>query len=70
MHLHGLTINSHKIRRLKVNIIKKNGKEYFQCEECRLWYLDKGIAQKCEGWCRKNKSCNIEYIKYSVELGE
>jgi len=56
----------------------------FHCEECKLGYLDKGlgyldkglgyldkgIAQKCEEWCRKNKSCNIEYIKYTVGVEE
>jgi len=38
----------------------------FQCEECKLFYKEKSIAEKCQAWCKKHKSCNIEIIKYSV----
>ena len=46
----------------------KNNKTYYQCTECEMFYLDKAIALKCEAWCRKNKSCNIEIIKNAVKV--
>ena len=48
-------------------IIKKWGK-YFQCEECKMFYLKKEIAEKCESWCRKHPSCNLEIIKNAVKI--
>lgn len=49
-----------------VNIIKKNKSVYYQCEECRLIYKDKGWADKCEKWCRENRSCNLNIVKHSI----
>jgi len=40
----------------------------FQCKECKMFYKDKKLAKKCEEWCRKHKSCNIEIIKHSINL--
>ena len=40
----------------------------FQCSECGLHYTDKEIAKKCEKWCSKYKSCNLAFIKFSVEV--
>ncbi len=48
-------------------IIQKDGKQYYQCEECGLVYLDKELAEKCERWCAAHKSCNLEIIKHAVE---
>ena len=48
----------------------KHGKpltKTYKCEECGMHYLDESIAQKCEAWCKKYKSCNIEYIKEALE---
>lgn len=50
-----------------VKHIKKKGKEFFQCEECNFIYKEKKWAEKCEAWCKKNKSCNIEITKYAVK---
>ncbi|MBI4447940.1 hypothetical protein HY643_03090 [Candidatus Woesearchaeota archaeon] len=41
-------------------------KEAYICEECSLIYADKGVAEKCEAWCRKTKSCNIQIIKKAI----
>ncbi|MBI4044270.1 MAG: hypothetical protein HY392_01010 [Candidatus Diapherotrites archaeon] len=38
----------------------------FQCNECKLFYKDREIAEKCEAWCSKHKSCNIEIIQHAV----
>ncbi len=50
-----------------VKEIKKEGKLYFQCEECKFLYEDKEWAEKCEVWCKENHSCNIEITKHAVE---
>ena len=51
-------------------VIQKNGKTYHQCEECKLMYDKKAIAEQCQAWCKKHKSCNIEIIKNAVKLEE
>jgi len=48
----------------------KHGKpltKTYKCEECGMHYLEKAIASKCQKWCKKYKSCNIEYIKLAVD---
>lgn len=50
-----------------VRKIKKKDKEFYQCEECGLFYKEKNWAEKCEAWCRKNKSCNLNIIKHAVK---
>ncbi len=53
-----------------VKIVKeiiKQGKILYQCEECKMKYKDEKIAQKCEAWCKKTKSCNVDIIKYSIK---
>lgn len=47
-----------------VKIIKKDNKNYYQCEECGYLYEEKEWAEKCEEWCSKNKSCNLEIISH------
>lgn len=49
----------------KINIGKS---KFYQCEDCKLPYLDRYYAQKCEEWCKKNKTCNIEITKHSVKM--
>ncbi|MBI2647050.1 hypothetical protein HYW99_01110 [Candidatus Woesearchaeota archaeon] len=51
-----------------VKIKIKNNKEYFICEECNFAYIDEDIAKKCEDWCRKHHSCNIEITKRAIRL--
>ena len=46
----------------------KNGKTYFMCEECLMYYKAKELAQKCEDFCRENHACSIEITKHAVEL--
>ncbi len=48
-------------------IIQKNGRTYHQCEECKLMYAKKAIAEQCQAWCREHKSCNIEITKHAVD---
>lgn len=45
-----------------------HGKEnVFQCEECKLLYTEKEIAEKCQAWCREHKSCNLEIISHAIK---
>ena len=47
--------------------INKDKNIYFECEKCGLLYPAKTWALKCEDWCSKNKSCNMEIIKHAVK---
>ena len=38
----------------------------FRCKECGLIYKDKNAAKKCEDWCMKHKSCNLEITKCAI----
>jgi len=44
----------------------KSGK-YYICGECKLKYNDEKMAKKCENWCKKHKSCNLDIIKYAIK---
>ena len=50
-----------------ININK--GKEY-ECEECKLVYKRRELAEKCEAWCKENKSCNLEITRHAVKRGK
>ena len=45
-------------------MIFRNG--LWVCEECGLRYREKFWAEKCEEWCRKHGTCNLEIIKHAV----
>jgi len=52
-----------------VKMVKKNKKEkkiLFQCEECKLFYENKKLAEKCDAYCKEHHACNIELIANSV----
>lgn len=44
------------------------GDTVFVCEKCGWLYKDKGIAEKCQAWCEKHKSCNLEFEKHSIKF--
>jgi len=39
----------------------------FTCHECGLKYSDTEWRDKCEKWCKDNKSCNLNIIKHSIK---
>ena len=39
-------------------------KKVYVCPECGYEYESFEWAEKCENWCRENKSCNLEIIKH------
>lgn len=47
-------------------MVSKIGDNY-QCDDCKLLYKEKSWAEKCEEWCFKYKSCNIEITKHRVK---
>ncbi|GIU68180.1 MAG: hypothetical protein KatS3mg001_030 [Candidatus Pacearchaeota archaeon] len=46
----------------------KNKIKLFQCEECGFYYKTKNLAEKCENFCRKNKSCSVEITKHAIRV--
>ncbi|MEM0476568.1 MAG: hypothetical protein QW367_02940 [Candidatus Aenigmatarchaeota archaeon] len=51
-----------------VKVFRKGSEIYYQCEECRLFYKSEEFAKKCEEWCKKHRSCNLEIIKHAVNI--
>ena len=45
----------------------KNDRNLSQCRECGLHYKDKELYEKCETWCEKYKTCNVEITKHAEE---
>ncbi len=48
-----------------VKEIKKIGKTLYKCEECGFLYAGRNWAEKCEKYCKDNKSCNLEITKHA-----
>jgi len=51
-----------------VKEITKNDKTYYQCEACGFYYESREMAQKCEDFCNKYKSCSLELTKHAVQI--
>lgn len=45
--------------------INRDNKKLYQCDACKLKYLEKEWAQKCELWCKEHHSCNLEIIEHA-----
>ena len=45
---------------------KTDNQTLFICEACGLGYKSRETAQKCEEWCRKTGSCNVEITNKAV----
>ncbi len=39
---------------------------HYVCAACGFRYKTKALAQACEAWCGKHKSCNLEITKHAV----
>ncbi len=44
------------------------GEIVYKCLRCGWLYRDRLIADKCEAWCKKHKSCNLEIAKHAIKL--
>lgn len=49
-----------------VKKIKKDEKISYICEECGFSYTEKELSEKCEDWCKKHSSCNLEITKHAI----
>jgi len=50
-----------------VKEIIKNKKKYYICKECNFVYKEKILAQKCEEYCKKHHSCNLEITEHATK---
>ena len=50
-----------------VKEMDRKGQTLYICEECGLAYKEKEWAEKCQKWCRENKSCNLEITSHAVQ---
>ena len=39
----------------------------FVCEQCSFTYPDELTARRCEEWCGKHKSCNLDIAKERIQ---
>lgn len=51
-----------------VERLNKEGKNYFKCEVCYMYYPKEGLAQECENFCKENNACDVNLIKHSVDI--
>jgi len=49
-----------------VKELLRDGKTFFVCEACGTIYQEKVWAEKCQEWCEKYKSCNLEIVEHAV----
>ncbi len=49
-----------------VKDVDKNGKTVFACEECGYVYEEKEWAEKCQDWCHRSQSCNLEITAHGT----
>lgn len=50
--------------------MKQNQRLVYACSQCKIRYGDKEIAEKCEKWCKKYNSCNLNIIKHAIRKKE
>ena len=50
-----------------VRTISKDDKDLYQCQACGFHYVSEETAKKCEEWCRRTNSCNLEIIKDAID---
>lgn len=49
-----------------VKQVEREGVEEYVCEACGYRYYKREIAERCEAWCFKNHSCNLEIIEQGM----
>lgn len=53
-----------------VKEIEQGEEIFFQCEECGFVYKTMEWVEKCEAFCKQNKSCSVEITKHAREQGK
>lgn len=51
-----------------VKEVKQNNRTVYVCEACGLAYEEKEWAEKCQQWCDRHNSCNLEITQHAVLL--
>lgn len=46
------------------------GKIVYKCMRCGWLYRSKAMAEKCQQWCKKHKSCNLEIVKNAIKINK
>lgn len=46
------------------------GNIVYKCLSCGWLYESRLIAEECETWCKKHKSCNLEIVENAIKLNE
>lgn len=49
-----------------VKTIFNENKTLYECEECGFRYDEREWTEKCEAWCKKHASCNIEITSHGI----
>ena len=44
------------------------GKIVFKCMKCGWIYRDEESAMKCQQWCEKHDSCDMELTRHSLKM--
>ncbi len=44
--------------------LKDSQGSMYTCPKCGYRYAEKAWAEKCEEWCEKHSSCNLEIIAH------
>ena len=50
--------------------IIRRRKKYYVCDECGMGYAELRLAKKCQLWHAKHRGCNLEAIKYAINVGK
>ena len=46
--------------------VKRNNQTVYACEACAFAYEEREWAEKCQEWCQKHQSCNIEIMANAI----
>ena len=44
------------------------GRIVYKCMKCGWLYKDEDLAKKCEKWCKKHKSCNLDIAQHAIKI--
>lgn len=50
--------------------VKKEGRDFFRCEECGFHFESRELAERCEKSCSEQGVCSSEITAESVERSE
>jgi len=51
-----------------VKEVRRGSTTYYVCEACGFGYREREWAEKCQAWCEKYHSCNLEIMQHGGPL--